>query len=139
MKGSYILLLRLRKGQDISVGSLKTICFPEGCYAYVGSALNGIEPRIRRHLSRDKKIHWHIDYLLSKVVIADAVFVETDIRTECVIAQELSRQFVSVPYFGSSDCSCLSHLFSDSGEMKSKILTSLNRLTMKPRILREVM
>jgi Uri superfamily endonuclease len=50
MKGSYILLLELTKSQNITVGRLGILLFLKGVYAYVGSALNGIEARVKRHL-----------------------------------------------------------------------------------------
>ena len=139
MRGSYVLLLKLPEEQNIPVGSLKTVRFPEGYYAYVGSALNGLESRVRRHLSHDKKLHWHIDYLLPEASITDIVFAESDNRAECAIAQALNRQFDSIRGFGSSDCRCPSHLFSaDDNDMKSKVLAVLSQLKIKTGSLSEV-
>ena len=138
MRGSYVLLLKLPEEQNIPVGSLKTVRFPEGYYAYVGSALNGLESRVRRHLSHDKKLHWHIDYLLPEASITDIVLAETDKRAECAIAQALNRQFDSIRGFGSSDCRCPSHLFAADDEMKSTILAVLSQLNIKTGSLSEV-
>ena len=132
--GSYILLIEMPEGQPITVGSLKTICFPGGYYAYAGSALGGFKSRLNRHLRIDKKIHWHIDYLLQKATIKDIIICQTEDRTECAIAQALSHQFDSIPRFGSSDCRCHSHLFSATEEMKGEIMTILNSLGMEPRL-----
>ena len=55
MKGVYLLLLQLDNSQQISIGRLGVQHFAKGFYAYVGSALNGIEPRVNRHISNDKK------------------------------------------------------------------------------------
>ena len=136
MKGSYILLIRLLEAQTIKIGSRQNIYFPGGCYAYVGSAMGGFKSRLNRHLQRNKKLHWHIDYLLQRASISSIILCEAEDRVECVIAQELSRQFDSVPGFGSSDCRCRSHLFfsADESQMKSIIMTTLNSLALSPRL-----
>ena len=127
MKGSYVLLIQLPKEQTITIGSLKALHFPGGYYAYVGSAMSGFKTRISRHLKSNKKRHWHIDYLLDKASITGIICSETIARTECTIAQALSRQFDSVPGFGCSDCRCHSHLFFSASEsqMKSTIMAIL--------------
>jgi Uri superfamily endonuclease len=82
-----------------------------GHYAYVGSALGGLEPRLRRHGREDKRFHWHIDYLLPVARIEQVVYAQTSQKLECRLADHLSDRFSSVPHFGSSDCGCPSHLF----------------------------
>lgn len=52
------------------MGALGDYPFPAGWYVYTGSARNGVHQRIRRHLRREKRKHWHIDYLLA---VADSV------------------------------------------------------------------
>jgi Uri superfamily endonuclease len=131
LKGSYILLIQLPEEQTIAIGHRQTWCFPGGFYAYVGSAMGGLKPRLRRHLSDHKRLHWHIDYLLQKASIDSILLCETDERAECAIAQALSHQFDSIPGFGSSDCKCRSHLFWSADEMKTSVLTILNRLEMR--------
>ena len=111
MKGSYVLLIKVELLQDIKVGRLGIIDFRSGFYAYVGSAQNNLEKRIERHLRTKKRIFWHIDYLLEKAEILDIFQVESPQKLECAIAEKLSKQFQSVPNFGSSDCRCGSHLF----------------------------
>ncbi len=133
--GSYVLLIELPEEQPITAGSLKTICFPGGYYAYVGSALGGFKSRLNRHLRSNKKPHWHIDYLLQKATIDDIVICETEDRTECTIAQALGHQFDSIPGFGCSDCKCHSHLFFAADGMKPKVVAILNSLGMEPRLL----
>jgi len=135
MRGSYVLLIELPKAQMISVGRLKAIYFPRGYYAYVGSAMGGIKGRLGRHLGTNKKIHWHIDYLLEKASINGAIVCETEDRAECAIVQALGAQFDAIPSFGSSDCRCHSHLFFASGEMKPKIMEILDSLRMRSRLL----
>ena len=134
MKGSYVLVIELPEEQAIAVGSLKVVHFPRGNYAYVGSALGGVESRLNRHLQRSKKLRWHIDYLLQKASISSIIICETEDRVECAIAQALSRQFDSIIGFGSSDCKCPSHLFFAVEEMGQEIMTVLGSLGMRPRL-----
>jgi Uri superfamily endonuclease len=93
------------------VGGLGSISFMPGGYAYVGSALGGLEARIRRHLRAAKKNHWHIDYLLAKAPLRRIIIAESSQRLECRLADRLGGQFDAVPSFGSSDCRCPGHLF----------------------------
>ena len=72
-KGTYVLLLFLEQDKEIVIGSRKSyssILFRAGYYAYVGSAYGpgGLTSRIRRHLIKDKKSFWHIDYLRKRAV-----------------------------------------------------------------------
>jgi len=111
MKGSYILVIELKKERTIQVGKLGKIHFKKGIYAYVGSALNGLETRINRHIRKTKKKHWHIDYLLDFAEVVDVYCKENETKEECKIAKKLEEDFVSIPGFGCSDCRCKSHLF----------------------------
>ncbi len=131
MKGSYTLLIQLLEEQTITTGRLKATYFPRGYYAYVGSAMGGFKSRLNRHLKNDKKLHWHIDYLLEKASISEIILCETKDRTECAIAQALSCQFDSIPGFGSSDCKCRSHLFFATDKMKPTIMATLSSLPIK--------
>ena len=110
MKGSYVLIIEMDREMEIEVGRLGPIIFKKGYYLYVGSAMNGLEARISRHLSKDKKMRWHVDYILGIGKIVD-IYIKPHERVECLIAEKLSRIFDSIPKFGSSDCKCKSHLF----------------------------
>lgn len=123
--GSYILLLELNKNVEILVGKLGKINFKKGNYAYVGSALNGLESRIKRHLRKQKKIHWHIDYLLKKANIVNVFYKENEKRYECNIVQSLNKNLNEIFGFGCSDCNCKSHLFFGSFKQIIKIVTDL--------------
>ncbi|MFC1986143.1 DUF123 domain-containing protein [Chloroflexota bacterium] len=138
MVGSYILIIKLPEENAIGIGSLKTINFPRGYYAYVGSAMGGFKSRLNHHLKGDKKPHWHIDYLLQKASITSIIICETEYRSECTIAQALNRQFDSVSGFGSSDCKCHSHLFFAAEEMKRDIMAILNSLNIKPMLVQNL-
>ena len=111
MKGSYILIVELKKDKIISFGKKRKERFNKGYYIYVGSALNGLDQRIQRHLRKQKKIHWHIDYLLKHAVIIDVFYKESKIREECNIAKKLDGQLLLISGFGCTDCQCKSHLF----------------------------
>jgi Uri superfamily endonuclease len=119
LKGSYALLMQLKEDKKLSIGKLGKIDFPKGYYVYVGSAMNGIEGRVKRHQRADKKIHWHIDYFLKKAEISSAYYLESKKRRECDIANNFSRKFEGTPKFGSSDCQCEGHLF--YGEQKELV------------------
>ncbi|MCC5811018.1 MAG: GIY-YIG nuclease family protein [Ectothiorhodospiraceae bacterium] len=107
---SYQLLIWVERSLALCVGALGEHRFEAGLYCYTGSARRHPLARLRRHLSRDKRVRWHIDYLL----VADEVQV-LDVgvfrRPECVLNQQIGGQ-VPVPGFGASDCAngCGSHL-----------------------------
>jgi len=117
MKGAYVLIIRLSRRATIRVGALGAVRFAAGDYAYVGSALGGLERRIARHLRADKRPHWHIDHLLAHARVVEVVRVPARERQECAIARELAARLDGVAGFGCSDCRCASHLFvSDDSE-----------------------
>ncbi len=111
MKGVYALTIKLDEDKSIRVGALGVIEFKKGFYVYTGSAMNNLERRIARHLSKEKKLHWHVDYLLKEgeVFLVKKLF--TDERLECELSNQVrKRSSSSVKGFGCSDCSCKSHL-----------------------------
>jgi Uri superfamily endonuclease len=99
------------------IGALGEILFNPGKYVYVGSALNNLELRIKRHIRTNKGeqnvIHWHIDYLLKEndVKIIKFHYLNNGKRMECKIAEKISIYGQKISSFGSSDCKCKSHLF----------------------------
>lgn len=111
LKGIYTLLIKLDKQQIISIGKLGEILFLYGCYAYIGSARNGLESRLARHLKKEKTLHWHIDYFLLKAAVEEIIYSETEKDMECILASQLSQQLKAIPHFGCSDCRCISHLY----------------------------
>lgn len=108
--GVYQLLIRVRHPTSISVGALDVCLFPAGWYVYTGSARGGLTQRISRHLRDDKRMHWHIDYLLSVAESVNAFVLPGRARSECRFHADLSGGEIIVPGFGSSDCHCRSHL-----------------------------
>ncbi len=111
MKGTYLLVMELGNDASIRIGKLGLVHFQKGCYVYAGSALNGVKQRIERHLRKQKKVHWHIDYLLPFTEVVDIFYKESTQREECRIARVLESNFNGVPGFGCSDCACKSHLY----------------------------
>ncbi len=114
--GIYNLIIKLSKNKEITIGRLGTFIFPKGFYVYTGSAQNGLEKRLERHLSNNnnKKFHWHIDYLLSYAKIVQVLRYDGLKKDECkrnhLIAQSSGAALV-VNKFGSSDCNCVTHLY----------------------------
>jgi len=121
MKGTYIIVINLLENSKIKIGSLGEIDFVKGYYLYIGSAMGNkgsttLENRVKRHVSKseDKKIFWHIDYLLTnkKCVITRLYLIPSLNRLECIIAKEVSEISDNfIKDFGSTDCECLSHLY----------------------------
>ena len=105
----------------------KQFSIPPGVYVYVGSALGGLDQRVKRHILKANPVensnaskagkvyrdHWHIDYLLHHAKNISAVKACANFRTECLLALALKeRGMVAVKGFGSSDCrsACGGHL-----------------------------
>ncbi len=134
MRGTYVLLAHVPYDLVLSVGELGPLPFKAGYYAYVGSALGGIEQRVGRHLKREKLARWHIDYLLARARAVDVVVAQSDERKECAVAAELAKHLSSILGFGSSDCKCKSHLFysPDSHELLRQVLHSFKDCGLKP-------
>jgi len=128
LKGLYCLEIYNSKLQTVKVGKKYNIDFNRGYYIYIGSALNGIECRVSRHLRNDKKLFWHIDYLLSNknVIIKNIYYLSIRnysthkntnykkyFKKECEVAKSINPLTYPINHFGCSDCSCKSHLFFD--------------------------
>jgi len=113
MKGTYCLIISMKKSEKLDIGHLHNMHkYRKGYYVYIGSAMNSLVPRLNRHLSDEKKMHWHIDYLLKSpdCHIRDILFNISEERIECDLAESISKDGEEIPGFGCSDCSCSSHL-----------------------------
>ncbi|MBW2988003.1 GIY-YIG nuclease family protein [Candidatus Woesearchaeota archaeon] len=113
--GAYLLIINIKAVVKGEIGKLGWIDFKPGWYVYVGSAMGGLEARVKRHLSSKKRKHWHIDYLLglgSKVRVEQVVIVTSTKKIECELSKLVAGLATfSVARFGSSDCKCGSHLY----------------------------
>jgi len=119
--GIYTLLLFLSKQVTLTIGKLGKQRFPMGYYTYTGSALgkgaSSLKHRIARHLRKEKRRFWHIDYLLAdeNVSVEAVIAAETNENMECKTNQHIKTIMgakVQVKGFGASDCrkNCKSHL-----------------------------
>jgi len=111
-RGGYLLILNLRKERKIKVGKLGRVHFREGFYIYVGSAMANLKKRMERHWRLRKRHHWHIDDLRAVAKFHSVLAIPSSTRLECEIAKAISKiADWTIHKFGSSDCSCNTHLF----------------------------
>jgi Uri superfamily endonuclease len=137
-KGIYCLVFE-NPGCVVRVCALGEIAFMGGWHIYIGSALgSGGLKRLMRHISialnHDRKPKWHIDYLLTSSFFSldYTVYGVTGNRLECRLANMLNENHV--PAFGSSDCSCPSHLLYRQGDPQREILAAFRKLRLDPVI-----
>ena len=112
-KGIYQLLIYLPKGASIAIGKKGKFRFPKGYYIYTGSARNGLEKRVERHLKKNKRHFWHIDYFLDFASIKTVFLFTNGKFDECALnlkMLEKPKAKIIMPKFGSSDCGCPAHL-----------------------------
>ena len=119
-KGVYTLIIFLSEKSFMKIGKLGEFSFPKGYYAYTGSALGpnkSLQNRVCRHLRKEKRLRWHIDYFLQspKATVTAVVAIETDKKLECKVNKLIAKKLngtVLVEGFGASDCKekCKSHL-----------------------------
>ena len=133
--GTYFLVIYIPQLVDCTIGKLSSWHFEAGYYIYVGSAMEPAKSlssapfpspanyhpgallrRVIRHCRppSQKKLHWHIDYLLQdpRIQIQRIGLLPSDRKIECECAELISSiADSSVLGFGCSDCHCQSHLF----------------------------
>ncbi|WP_198005606.1 GIY-YIG nuclease family protein [Thioalkalivibrio thiocyanodenitrificans] len=107
---TYQLLIHVDEPVTVRVGRLGECAFAPGFYVYTGSARRGMKARLTRHLSKDKRLHWHIDHLLADAH-ATVVDVHLYFEPECAVNQRTPGT-IPAPGFGASDCraGCGAHL-----------------------------
>lgn len=112
-KGSYLLLLENPQDRLFTIGKLGDIHFPQGWYVYVGSAMNSLDARLKRHQRTRKKRFWHIDYLASTAMKVRKVYpIRIIDRIEAELAHAVGTlSDAAIPHFGASDAHEDSHLF----------------------------
>jgi Uri superfamily endonuclease len=132
MKGIYALIIRINEDTCINVGAIGETHFKKGTYVYVGSAQINLERRVKRHLRREKRLFWHVDYLLNSgaAKIQKTLFMQGDRAAECKIAREIGERGEHVNGFGCSDCDCRGHLFRVSNY--DFLLGQMQPLNMEP-------
>ncbi len=135
MKGCYCLVIRLENEKRLKIGKKLEIDFKQGHYVYIGSAMNNLESRVKRHLSKTKKLHWHIDYLLKYGEIVEVIY-NLDKKVECQLASKLIEKNEFIPDFGCSDCGCESHLlyFKNRNDAIEEVINAYNSIACPFRI-----
>jgi Uri superfamily endonuclease len=130
-KGIYILELAADQRFNLNIKKFKDELFPIGFYYYVGSAQKNFGHRLKRHLLKNKNIHWHIDHLTTNNYLKMKnvyVFKNAAKTFECKLVQSLVENFklqYPVNGFGNSDCRlCKSHLLFNKKKITSSIVTS---------------
>jgi len=128
LRGGYVLLVLLREPVEIKYGT--RLCrLATGLYAYVGSALRGVEARVSRHCTKTKRLRWHIDVLttLPSALVLGALAISGGQGIEQVLAEALKRLGEPIcPGFGSSDSSDPTHLFRVDLDALSKLCHMYN-------------
>ena len=106
--GTYLLVLKLE--DEIEIRRPRREVLKPGFYIYVGSAMNSLTGRLKRHLTRKKKVHWHIDQLTE---VADPIFFMAFVgkKIERDLSIFLSRRLEVIKGFGSSDLDVEGNLF----------------------------
>jgi len=125
--GTYVLFLRFPEGAETEAGALGHIILDAGDYCYVGSAMGGLDQRLLRHLSHEKKLRWHIDYLTIICHEMHAMEHEGPAISECDLARlmESIGNAPAVMNFGCSDCGCQTHLFKVDPERTERALRDI--------------
>ncbi|UCE97780.1 MAG: GIY-YIG nuclease family protein [Dehalococcoidia bacterium] len=134
MNGIYVVIAEVSRAVSIPIGKRRKNYFKKGFYCYVGSALRGLEKRMARHCSKEKKLHWHIDYFLVIAKIRSLIYAKTTRKVECALSRILSRKLDSIRQFGCSDCTCKSHLFfaQDFDRLVKVVKNSYHLLDLQP-------
>ena len=111
-RGNYLLIMHLAGERRIGIGALGEILFRKGYYIYVGSAKKNLSQRVNRHLRKRKQLFWHIDYLREVADSCSSIAIRSSINLEHDLARDLGKiTSWQIRGFGSSDCSCPTHLF----------------------------
>ena len=135
IKSNYILIIELQTPKTFFFKPLKKeIILPPGLYIYIGSAHGpgGVRARLLRHLSKNKKIKWHIDLLTVErdVEVKGSLILRKDNRKECdLVIDLLKSNYFEIPVkkFGSTDTKCVTHLL----RYKGRDLNSLENILKK--------
>jgi Uri superfamily endonuclease len=125
--GVYAIIIYIKDNINLTLAK-NTHYFTPGYYIYLGSAkqYGGIKSRINRHLKKNKKLKWHIDYLTSNhlVKIKAVIYAKTKIFKECTFVKILKENYFEIASknFGSSDCKekCGAHLLKPTKYMNLK-------------------
>jgi Uri superfamily endonuclease len=126
LPGTYALILLAAADQLIEIGKLGRFAVQRGFYVYVGSACGpgGLRARTAHHERISQRPHWHMDYLRPASQLKEVWYAYSSNRLEHQWADALAclkGSTIPVVGFGSSDCSCKSHLFSFTAKPSIKL------------------
>jgi len=124
-RGLYIIGFRTQGFSTFIAG--KQHFFNDGYIIYVGSAGNGFNKRVLRHLTSKRK-KWHIDYI-SQAIVSMPSFIclikgKFGVELEDRLASRLAHLFTPVGMLGSSDASEPHLFYTDNMEMVLEFLYS---------------
>jgi Uri superfamily endonuclease len=134
MKGTYTIIVRCKHASYSTFGKLGRARLQRGYYLYTGSALGrgavSLERRIERHMRRQKRLRWHVDYLTSRpdCNVTGVVYVISDSRLECKVNSSLSKELNVSPVLlkiGATDCKCNGHLLGPVRRLNERYLMRL--------------
>jgi sugar fermentation stimulation protein A len=111
-RGSYIIIVRMKRDRRLLIGGLGDVKFKKGYYCCVGSAKENLTQRLEQHRRLRKNPIGHIDYLRAAADYHAAIPIRSSEDLECEVARSLAAiADRRVPGFGSSDCGCPTRLF----------------------------
>lgn len=129
--GIYILEIKALKPFFIHHPKFSSVKLLPGFYFYIGSAQKNLLSRLNRHLSKKKKLHWHIDFVTSNPQVEiQRIFVLANANQnfEPLTAKFFINKNYKIPLegFGSSDDKTVkSHLFYSPKKLHQSQLTDL--------------
>ena len=122
-RGTYIVVLKSGQPNTVKIGRLGLFEIRKGYYVYIGSAMGpgGVLARLKHHSKISQRPHWHLDYLRAETEFYQAYALGSPERKECEWANLIAKsEDATEPMkgFGSSDCTCRTHLFYFSSHKK---------------------
>lgn len=115
MRGSYFLVIGLDTKKEVHTKG-RVFNLKPGYYVYVGSAMNSLEKRVARHFRKNKKLHWHIDFLLKEAELLRAYLIPNEKRLEEKLSLEVAKFGEPVEGFGAGDIRVSTNLYRFEGE-----------------------
>ena len=130
MKGSYFLVSKLDVERGVKTKG-RVFHLKPGYYVYVGSAMNSLEKRVARHFRKNKKLHWHIDFLLKEAKLLRAYLIPSEERLEEKLSLEVAKSGEPVEGFGASDIRVSTNLYRFEEEPDAVLVEILENLRLK--------
>jgi len=127
--GTYVLLFRSARHQQVKIGKLGVLELRPGYYLYVGSAFGpgGIKARLAHHQQRTDRPHWHVDYLRQVLAPVEYWYTHDPCHREHLwagVMADLSGLELAMQGFGASDCHCACHLFYCNGRPSYRLFAT---------------